>query len=95
MLLNLPSPAAQEVRDSSGVSPCIVMKNDRVLYHQVSSFSPSPCDFDLFAKVKEPLRGTRYDTRDEIIRTIGRPIRNINKIDTLMVYDAFQTFDER
>ena len=40
---NLPLPAAQEVRDSSnGVTPCIVMKNDGVPYHQVSSFSPNP-----------------------------------------------------
>ena len=35
-----PLPAAQEVRDSSGVTPCIVMDNDGVLYHQVSSFAP-------------------------------------------------------
>ena len=40
-LQNPPLLAAQEARDSSsGVTPCIVMKNDRVLYHQVSSFSP-------------------------------------------------------
>ena len=30
MLKNLPFPAAQEVRDRSGATPCIVMKNDRV-----------------------------------------------------------------
>ena len=36
MFQNLPLPAAQEVRDSSsGVIPCIVMKNNGVLYHQV------------------------------------------------------------
>ena len=40
MFQNLPLPAAQEVRDSSDVPFCIVMKNDGVLYHQVSSFSP-------------------------------------------------------
>ena len=39
----------------------------------------SPRDYDLFAKVKEPLRGTRYNTRDELIHAIGRSIRNINK----------------
>ena len=39
----------------------------------------SPCDYDLFAKVKESLRGTRYNTRDELIRAIDRSIRNINK----------------
>ena len=45
------------------------------------SYSPdiSPCDYDLFAEVKEPLRGTRYNTRDELIRAIGWSIRNINK----------------
>ena len=42
MFHNFPLPAAQEVRDSSGVTPCIVMKNDGVLYNQVSSFSPEP-----------------------------------------------------
>ena len=44
-------------------------------------YSPdmSPWDYDLFAKVKEPLPGTRYNTRDELIREIGRSLRNINK----------------
>ncbi|KAJ4433924.1 hypothetical protein ANN_16238 [Periplaneta americana] len=38
---NLPLPAASEVRgSSSGVTPWIFMKNDGVLHHQVSSFSP-------------------------------------------------------
>ena len=38
---NPPLPAAQEVHDSrSSVTLCIVMKNDVVVYHQVSSFSP-------------------------------------------------------
>ena len=32
MFQNLPLPAAQEVRDSSGVTLCIVMKNDQVSY---------------------------------------------------------------
>ena len=36
----------------------------------------SPCDYDIFAKVKEPVRGTRYNTRDEIIRVIERSILN-------------------
>ena len=80
MFQNSPLPAAQEVRDSScGVTPCIVMKNDRVLYHQVHSFLMSPCNYDLFAKVKEPLLRTRYITRDEFIHAIVRSIRNSNK----------------
>ena len=37
----LPLPVAQEVHDSSSsISPCIVMKNGVVLYHQVPLFSP-------------------------------------------------------
>ena len=36
---DLPLPAAREIRDSSGVTPCIVMKNDGGQYHQVSLFS--------------------------------------------------------
>ena len=36
-------------------------------------------DCHLFAKGKESLRGTWYNTRDELIRAIGCSIRNINK----------------
>ncbi|KAJ4438964.1 hypothetical protein ANN_14918 [Periplaneta americana] len=50
-----------------------------ILEHPPYSPDMSPCDYDLFAKVKEPLRGTRYNTRDELIRAIERSIRNINK----------------
>ena len=37
------------------------------------------CDYDLFAKVKGPLRGTRYNKKDEHIRAIGRSIQNTSK----------------
>ncbi|KAJ4450034.1 hypothetical protein ANN_01441 [Periplaneta americana] len=50
-----------------------------ILEHPPYSPDMSPCDYNLFTKVKEPLRGTRYNTRDELIRAIGRSIRNINK----------------
>ena len=40
------------------------------------TYPVSPCDYDLFAK---PLQGTRYNTRDELIRVTGRATRNINK----------------
>ena len=60
-----------------------------ILEHSPNSHGMSPCDYDLFAKVKEPLRETRYNTRDELIRAEGRSIRNISKKDELMVYDAF------
>ena len=42
-------------------------------------FLLNPCDYDLFVKVKEPLRETLYNTKDELIRAIGRSVRNINK----------------
>jgi hypothetical protein len=38
----------------------------------------SPCDYELFAKMNEPLRGTRYNTREEIIRAVGRSLLDIN-----------------
>ena len=50
-----------------------------ILEHPPYSPDMSPCDYDLFAKVKEPLRGTRYNTRDVLIRAIGRSVCNINK----------------
>ena len=40
-------------------------------------FLLNPCDYNLFTKVKGPLRGTRYNTRNEFINAIGRSIRNI------------------
>jgi hypothetical protein len=39
----------------------------------------SPCDYDLFAKMKEPLRGTCYNTREEIIRAVGQSLLDINR----------------
>ena len=33
-------------------------------------FLPSPCTYNLFAKVKEPLWGTWYNTRDELMPVI-------------------------
>ena len=51
---------------------------------QLPPYSPDmgPCDYDLFAKVKEPLRGTRYNTRDELTRALERSIETSRKMDT-------------
>ena len=49
------------------------------LHHPPYSPDMSPYDYDIFAKVKEPLRGTQYNTREELTLAIGRAIRNINK----------------
>ena len=37
-----------------------------------------PCDFDLFSKMKEPLRGIRFRTAPEILQAVDRSIRTIN-----------------
>ena len=44
-------------------------------------YSPDmcPCDYDLFTKMKEPLRGIRYNTREAIIRAVGRSLLDINR----------------
>ena len=56
-----------------------------ILEHPPYSPDRSYCDYYLFANVKEPLRGTRYNTRDELIHALGRSIQ----------MDAFQTFGKR
>jgi hypothetical protein len=38
----------------------------------------STYDYHLFAKMKEPLQGTRYNTR-EIIHAVGRSLLGINR----------------
>ena len=39
---------------------------------------PSPCDFDLIPKMKEPLRDIRFRTVPEILQAVDRSIRTIN-----------------
>ena len=50
-----------------------------ILEHPPYSPDMSPCDYDLFAKVKEPLQGAQYNTRNELIRAVGRSIWDFNK----------------
>ncbi|PSN39634.1 hypothetical protein C0J52_27943 [Blattella germanica] len=50
-----------------------------ILEHPPYSPDMSPCDYDLLSKVKEPLRGNRYNTREAIIHAVGRSIRSINR----------------
>jgi hypothetical protein len=45
----------------------------------VNSPDMSPYDCDIFAKMKEPLRGTRYNTREEIVDAVGRSLPDINR----------------
>ncbi|PSN56299.1 hypothetical protein C0J52_22816 [Blattella germanica] len=50
-----------------------------ILEHPPYSTDMSPCDYDIFSKVKEPQQGNRYNTREAIIHAVGRSIRNINR----------------
>ena len=49
-----------------------------ILEHPQYSPDMSPWHYDLFAKVKEPLRGTRYNTRNELTLAVRRFVRNGN-----------------
>jgi len=39
----------------------------------------SPSDFDLFPKLKKPLRGKRFRSVEEVSNEVTRVIRHINK----------------
>ena len=49
-----------------------------IMEHPPYSPNMSLCDYNIFAKVKEPPREIRNNTRDELMRATGRLIRNIN-----------------
>ena len=51
----------------------------KILEHVPYPLNMSPFDYDLFVKVKEPLRETRYKRRHELFRAVGRSLWNINK----------------
>ena len=50
-----------------------------------ASYSPdmSPPDFDLFSKLKEPMRGHRFSSLEEVSAAVTRAIRGLNKSGTL------------
>jgi hypothetical protein len=50
--------------------PTIVVAFSRVLDED---------DYDLFAKMKETLRGTGYSAREEIIGAVGRSLLDMNR----------------
>jgi hypothetical protein len=47
--------------------------------HLLYSPTMNPCDYDLFVKMKEPLQGTHYNTREETIHAVGQSLLNINR----------------
>ena len=75
-----------------GVTDLLFCWQWEILEHPPYSPDMGPCNYDLFAKLKEPLRGTRYNTSNELIPVIWRSIGNISKDGRTIVYDAFQTF---
>jgi hypothetical protein len=47
--------------------------------HPPYSSDMRPCDYNLIAKMKEPLWGTHYNTREGIICAVGRSLLDINR----------------
>ena len=67
-----------------GDTPLLVSRTSCVagngrFWNNHSTQAMSPRNYNLFVKVKEPLRGTQYNTRDELIRAVGRSILNVDK----------------
>jgi hypothetical protein len=54
-----------------------------MLPHGPCSPDMSPPDFDLFHKVKEPMRGHRFPSLEEVSATVTQAIRRLNKSDNL------------
>jgi transposase len=54
-----------------------------VLPHAPYSPDMSPPDFDLFHKLKEPMRGHRFPSLEEVPAAVTRAIRGLNKSGTL------------
>jgi len=54
-----------------------------VLPHSLFSPDMSPLEFDLFHKLKEPMRGHRFTSLEEVSAAVTRAIRGPNKSGTL------------
>ena len=54
-----------------------------VLPHVPYSPDMSPPDFDLFPKLKEPMRGHHFSSLEEVSAAVTRAIRGLNKSGTL------------
>jgi len=54
-----------------------------VLPHATYSPDMSPLDFDLYHRLKEPMRGHRFPSLEEAYPAITRAIRGLNKSVTL------------
>ena len=45
--------------------------------HPPNSPNMSPCDYDLFSKIKEPPQGIKFQSRVDIQRALDRSVRKI------------------
>ena len=61
------------------VTPLLRAAGNARFWNMQHTHPMSPRDYDISDQVKEPLGGTRCNTRDELSRAIGRSIRNIIK----------------
>jgi hypothetical protein len=73
------------LQDNGGAHTANAVKDLRrcwrwaILEHPPYLPNVSECDYDLFADIREPLRGTRYSTREEIIRALERSLLDMNR----------------
>jgi hypothetical protein len=63
---------------SGAVSEILEKYGGQVLPHPLHSPDMSPPDFDLFPKLKKPLRGKRFRSTEEVSNEVTRVIRRIN-----------------
>ena len=50
-----------------------------ILDHHAYSPDLDPCDYDLFNRIKRPLRGRRFGTRRQLIEETDKVIDSINR----------------
>ena len=68
---------------SRAVSEILEKYGWQVLPHQPYSPDMSPPDFDLFPKLKKPLRGKRFRSIEQVSDEVTRVIRRINNEEVL------------
>ena len=64
----------------------------KTVLHPPYSPDLAPCDFWLFPKLKEKLRGCRYDTIEEMKEAVTKVIDTLAQVD---FYGTFQKLLER
>ena len=50
-----------------------------LLTHPPYSPDLSPCDYHLFPKMKEPIRGVRFQTVDDILEAVSEQLKTLQK----------------